>query len=113
MNEMKEIKEMEEMCASRSYKKAEMIDSLAELGYTKKAANLIINDIVKVVTKALIDCRSVKLHGFGEFTVKKVAERNSVCIKTGENLVIPAHDEVKFVPGKALKRAVKEGFLRE
>lgn len=110
---MNEMREMEKMGISRSYKKAELIDSLAELGYTKKAANLIINDIVKVITKALIDCRSVKLHGFGEFTVKKVAERNSICVNTGENLVIPAHDEVKFVPGKVLKRAVKEGFLRE
>lgn len=113
MDKMNEMKEIEGTEIRRSYKKAELIDSLAELGYTKKAANLIINDIVKVITKALIDCRSVKLHGFGEFTVKQVAERNSVCVKTGESLVIPAHDEVKFVPGKALKRAVKEGFLRE
>lgn len=104
---------MEERNINHNYRKADIIDAMEELKYTKKEANFIIDDIVKVLTKALANGNSVQLHGFGTFEVGMVAERESVDIQTGERITIPAYKAVKFKPGKVLKRAVKEGFYRE
>lgn len=94
-------------------KKNDLIERLAQNGYTKKDAGVIIDDVVKIITDALIDGESVQLHGFGTFEVREHKERETVDLSTKERIIIPAYKAPKFTAGQLLKRAVKEGFVRE
>ena len=91
----------------------EIIDRLAKKGYTKKSANLIIDDVVRVITEALVEGEEVQLHGFGTFYVRNMAPRDTNDLLSGERITIPGHNLPKFVPGRTLKRWVREGIIRE
>lgn len=94
-------------------KRTDIIERLALKGYTKKDAGIILDDIVRVITEALVGGESVQIHGFGTFDVKELAAREIVDLKTKNRSVVPAYKAPKFTAGKLLKRAVKEGFIRE
>lgn len=94
-------------------KRNDIIERLALKGYTKKDAGVIIDDVIKIITEAMVEGESVQLHGFGTFDVKEFKPRETVDLKTKERIVIPAYKAPKFTAGKLLKRAVKEGFIRE
>jgi len=93
-------------------KKNEMIERLAQKGYTKKNAGIIMDDVMMVIMEALVEGEEVMLHGFGTFSVKEVAPRSMVDLQSKERIVIPGHKAPKFVPGELLKRSVREGFIR-
>lgn len=94
-------------------KRNDIIERLALKGYTKKDAGIILDDLVRMITEALVDGESVQIHGFGTFEVKECAPRSTVDLQTKERIIIPAYKAPKFTAGKLLKRAVKEGFIRE
>lgn len=94
-------------------KRNDIVERLALKGYTKKDAETILDDFISMLTEALVAGESVQIHGFGTFEVKECAEKETVDIKTKERIVIPAYKAPKFTAGKLLKRAVKEGFVRE
>lgn len=93
--------------------KTEFIEKLAQKGYTKKAAAEIVDDVLNTITEELVAGETVQFHGFGTFTVRESAEREGVDYQSKERIVVPAHKAPKFVPGKLLKRSIKEGILRE
>lgn len=93
-------------------KKQEFSERLAMKGYTKTDAKQITNDVITTIMECLVDGESVLFHGFGTFKVSEVAARETVDMQTKERIVIPAHEAPKFVPGKELKRAIKEGVVR-
>lgn len=93
-------------------KKKELIEKLSQKGYTKKDAEVILNDMTSVLMEALVAGESVMLHGFGTFSIQERKARISLHPHTGEPLEVPACKSPKFTAGKLLKRAVKEGFLR-
>lgn len=90
----------------------DIIEKVAAKGYTKKDAKVILDDIFEVITEALADGEDVKLHGFGTFCVREIASRTTKDYRSGERITIPSHKVPKFVPGGALRRAVKEGIFR-
>jgi len=94
-------------------KRNDIIERLALKGYTKKDAGIILDDLVRMITEALVAGESVQIHGFGTFEVKECAPRSTIDLQTKERIVIPAYKAPKFTAGKLLKRAVKEGFIRE
>lgn len=94
-------------------KRNDIIDRLALNGYTKKDAGIILDDVIKIITEALVEGESVQIHGFGTFDTKEYQPRETVDLQTKERIVIPAYKAPKFTAGKLLKRAVKEGFIRE
>ena len=94
-------------------KRTDIIEKLAEKGYTKKDASIIMDDFVMVLMEALIAEESVMLRGFGTFTVIEYPEREMVDIATGNKHIVPAFKAPKFMPGKLLKRSIKEGFVRK
>ena len=93
--------------------KKEFVDKLAEKGYTKKDAGCIIDDVFAVVTDALINGEEVKLYGFGVFSVVEYGPRTTLDLHTKQPIEIPAWKTPKFAPGDRLRRAIKEGFVRE
>lgn len=94
-------------------KRNDIIERLALKGYTKKDAGVILDDLVSTITEALVDGESVQIHGFGMFDVKEYKPRETVDLQTKERIIIPSYKAPKFTAGKLLKRAVKEGFIRE
>jgi len=93
--------------------RAEFITRLAAKGYTKKDAEQVMNDMIRTIMEAMVDGESISFHGFGTFSVNDVAEREMVDMQSKERIVIPGHKSPKFAAGKLLKRAIKEGVLRE
>ena len=94
-------------------KKDELCARLAEQGYTKKDANIILDDVFRVITEALIEGESVMIHGFGTFDVREHKERQMIDYQTQEWITNPAYKFPKFTAGQTLKRAIKEGFIRD
>lgn len=94
-------------------KRNDIIERLMLKGYTKKDAGIILNDVFDVITESLVSGEGVQIYGFGSFDIKNYAPRETIDYQTKERIVIPAYKAAKFTAGKLLKRAVKEGFIRE
>ena len=93
--------------------KNQFIRKLAQKGYTIKAAEIIVDDILDTITEALLDNESVQFYGFGEFKVTERKSRDIKCVGTGELINIPAIKTPKFEPGKTFKRAIRDGVIRK
>lgn len=93
-------------------KRKDIIDKLAEHGYTKTAADVILTDVVNVLMEALSEGEEVKLHGFGAFSVFTSKERRVKSLQTGEWEIVPPSKRVRFTAGRQLKRCLSEGFVR-
>lgn len=87
--------------------KSDLINAVAEVVGTKKDAQAAIDCILETVTKELKKGNDVSLVGFGTFKVVKRKARKGRNPATGEAIKIKASKAPKFVPGKALKEAVK------
>ena len=94
-------------------KRTDLINLLAERGYTKAAAKVIIGDVFNLISDLLIAGDSVSLNGFGTFYVYDIPERQNPSVNTGKKVVVPGHKIPRFSPGRALKKAVREGIVRE
>jgi nucleoid DNA-binding protein len=88
-------------------KKADLIEAVAKVTNTKKAASAAVGCVIESITKALKKKDEVTLVGFGTFAVKKRKARTGRNPQTGEKLKIKARTVPVFRPGKALKDAVK------
>ena len=93
--------------------KSDFIARLATKGYTKKDAECIVNDFLDTVTETMVEGESIQFHGFGTFAVRESAPRESMDYQTKQRITIPGHKAPKFMPGKLLKRTIKEGIIRE
>ena len=87
--------------------KGDLVNEVAKVVCTKKEAQAAVNCIFSTITKALKKKDTVTLIGFGTFKVGKRKARKGRHPQTGEELKIKAKKVAKFVPGKALKIAVK------
>lgn len=93
--------------------KNDFIDRLAKKGYTKSAASEITDDFIRTIEEALISGEAVSFYGFGKFDVREYGQREVVSPTTKERITVPAFKSPCFTAGRALRRAVKEGFIRE
>ena len=87
--------------------KADLINKVAEILGTKKAAKSAIDCINSTITSALKKQEKVTLVGFGTFSVVQRAARRAKNPRTGEIITIKPKNAPKFIPGKALKEAVR------
>lgn len=87
--------------------KADLIDEVAKVLETKKAAAEAVDCMIDAITKVLKKKGKVTLVGFGTFSVSKRAARKGRNPRTGKEIKIPAKNVPKFTPGKELKAAVK------
>lgn len=91
--------------------KDDFVNRLASNGYTKRDANILVNDVIKTIEEALVNGESVMFHGFGTFETRNHAQRKSYNPQTKGSLVIPPYRAIHFTPGQRLKREVKTGVL--
>ena len=86
--------------------KGDLVNEVAKVVSTKKAAQEAVDCIFSTITKSLKKKGSVSLVGFGTFKVAKRKARKGRNPRTGEEIKIKAKNIAKFIPGKALKDAV-------
>lgn len=83
--------------------KSELIATIAEDGgITKVRAEMALNKVLSNLADAMEKGERVTLSGFGSFKVVERAEQMGRNPQTGQAIVIPAHNVVKFKPGKHL-----------
>ncbi len=87
--------------------KGDLVNEVAKVVKTKKEAQAAVECVFSTITKALKKKDTVTLIGFGTFKVQKRKARKGVNPQTGEEIKIKAKKVARFVPGKALKDAVK------
>lgn len=87
--------------------KGDLVNEVAKVVSTKKEAQAAVDTVFSSITKALKKKNTVTLVGFGTFKVDKRKARKGRNPQTGEEIKIKAKKVPKFVPGKALKDAIK------
>ena len=87
--------------------KADLINKVSEVLSSKKDARAAVDCTIKSITEALSGNDSVTLVGFGTFKTANRKARKGRNPQTGQEINIAARNALKFIPGKALKDAVK------
>ena len=88
--------------------KGELIAEIAEVGgLTKVKAEEALNRVLANMSGAMVKGERVTLSGFGSFKVVERAEQKGRNPQNGDSIIIPAHNVVKFKPGKNLCSRVK------
>lgn len=89
--------------------KGNLISDIAESAdLTKVAAGKALDSVLSAMADAMENGERVTLSGFGSFRVMERAEQKGRNPQTGQSLTIPAHNVVKFRPGKKLCGKVKK-----
>ena len=87
--------------------KGDLVEEVAKVVSTKKEDQAAVDCVFSTITKALQKKDPVTLIGFGTFKVGERKARTGRNPQTGAEIKISAKKVAKFVPGKALKDAVK------
>jgi nucleoid DNA-binding protein len=87
--------------------KGDLVEEVAKVVCTKKEAQAAVDCVFSTITNALKKEDSVTLIGFGTFKVGQRKARTGRNPQTGAEIKISAKKVAKFLPGKALKDAVK------
>jgi DNA-binding protein HU-beta len=83
--------------------KGELVASIAEAGnMTKIRAEEVLNRVLANMAGAMEKGERVSIAGFGSFRVVERAEQKGRNPQNGQDITIPAHNVVKFKPGKHL-----------
>lgn len=87
--------------------KTDLVNEVAKVVSTKKDAQAAVDCILSTIQNSLKNKETVQISGFGSFKVSDRSARKGRNPQTGEEIDIKARTVPKFVPGKALKDAVK------
>ena len=91
--------------------KSELIDAMArEFSHLPAAqVELMINGILNVMVKTLMDDGRIEIRGFGTWCLRKRSSRNAHNPRTGRTIKTPEKYGVYFKAGKSLRERVHEG----
>ena len=90
-------------------KNKELVTELAtRLGWTAQEVTETLSVLGSVVSSRLVDNDTIYLQGFGQFEVKKKAERISVNPANGNRYLIPPKLVPVFKPGVTVKNRLKD-----
>lgn len=87
--------------------KGDLINEVAKVTTKKQQAQEAVDCVLSAITKALQEKDTVTLVGFGTFKVVERKTRQGRNPRTGEEITIEGKYIPRFIPGKALKDAVK------
>lgn len=79
-------------------------------GKPKKHCDDFLREFFNTIVDTLESGESVRVKGLGTFKVLKVMERKSVDVNTGQDIEIPSHSKITFVPSKELSEEVNAPF---
>jgi nucleoid DNA-binding protein len=86
--------------------KGDLVNEVAKVVGTKKAAQEAVECLLESITRALKEKETVSIVGFGTFKVSERKARSGRNPQTGKEIEIEAKNVPKFTPGKDLKDAV-------
>lgn len=91
----------------------ELVELVAGKASTsKRVSELFLKELVAIVSQALTEGESVKIKGLGTFKLTRVGARKSIDVNTGEEIEIPGHHKLAFVPEKKLANAINQPFAQ-
>ncbi len=79
-------------------------------GEPEEVIQTFLSELFAVATDELKRDGWVRISGLGQFKIQQVAERRSVNVQTGEQILIDGYKKVVFVPEVALKNKVNEPY---
>lgn len=89
----------------------ELVELIADTtNSSKRLSELFLKELFGTISQALIDGESVKVKSLGTFKLTKVSVRKSVDVNTGEEIEIPSHNKLTFIPDKNLAEAINTPF---
>ena len=89
----------------------ELIESVATTTEaSKRTSEMFLKELFAVIADSLVKGENVKIKNFGQFKLTEVGERKSVNVNTGEEMKIPSHTKVSFIPDKVLADAINMPF---
>ena len=89
--------------------KKEFIDRMAETGgITKKAAREGLELFIETLMDCMCENEKVMIMGFGRFEMKTAKEKIGRNPQTGQQCIIPKHENIKFVASEGLTDRIKE-----
>lgn len=93
------------MAKNNIFNKSNLANMLHEEGFapTKVACEDAVEKIFETVAVAVKTGHKVSLGGFGIFIMKNKAQSEARNPKTGEKVVVPAHNKIKFTASSQLK----------
>jgi integration host factor subunit alpha len=94
--------------------KAELAELLFErLGLNKRESKDMVEAFFDIIHGALVEGQDVKLSGFGNFTIRRKAQRPGRNPRTGETIPIKARNVVTFHASHKLKGLVQGDVATE
>lgn len=89
-------------------RKPELVSAVSEAcEYPKNHVKVITDALFDTIFEAVSQGESVEIKGFGKFIVSESPERNGRNPQTGETIVIPAHNTVRFKASTTMKQAAR------
>ena len=91
--------------------KADIVEAVYKnVGFSKKESTEIVELVFETIRQALEKGATVKLSGFGNFTVRKKKTRIGRNPQTGEEIKISARKVMTFKPSQVLKNSVNRAM---
>lgn len=89
----------------------ELVDAVASAANTsKRTSEIFLKELFGLVGETLIAGENVKIKHLGTFKIIQVESRKSVNVNTGEEIEIPSHNKVSFIPDKDLADSINLPF---
>lgn len=88
-------------------------DMSTKLEETPENVSEMIADFVSVLSSCMLEEDVVYIQGFGQFEVRKKAERICVNPTNGKRYLVPPKLVATFKPGTTLKNKLKESDINE
>jgi integration host factor subunit alpha len=103
---------------SKTKTRADLTDrAVAETGLPRAEVSAVLDDMLRLMSSALMQCETVKLTGFGSLQVRSRAARTGRNPRTGTEHEISPRHTVVFTPSTQLRQAlaarVSAGDVRE
>lgn len=89
----------------------ELVDAVSNATNTpKRLSEIFLKELFSLVGERLVAGENVKIKNLGTFKLILVEARKSVNVNTGEEIEIPSHNKISFVPDKDLAEAINQPF---
>ena len=79
-------------------------------GLSKEQSERFISEFFGLIEEALKERDTVKIKSLGTFKTMNVETRKSININTGEEILIPGHRKIVFIPSKELAEEINAPF---
>jgi len=87
--------------------KADLVELIYErVGYSKKEAGAVVEEIFAIIRDGLCEGGKVKISGFGSFVVNQKQSRRGRNPQTGEPIIIDSRRVLSFKASQVLKELV-------